>query len=212
MISIKSFEVNYFSENTYVLYDDTKEAVLIDCGCLRQEEQKELSDFISTNKLILKRYLCTHLHLDHIFGNEFIYNTYGLKPEAHKADVEGLPSANEQAKAFGLPIAIKEIPVEKYLVNNEIIKFGESELVALSVPGHSPGGLAFYNKKNGFVIVGDSLFAGSIGRTDLWGGNQELLIASINDKLLSLPDETIVYPGHGPETRIIDEQLNNPYL
>ena len=212
MITIKSFEVNYFSENTYLLYDETGEAVLIDCGCLRKEEQKELSDFITQNGLILKRYLCTHLHLDHIVGNEFIYETYGLSPEAHKADVEGLPSPSEQAKGFGLPIQIKNVPIGKYLVNGEIVKFGKSELKVLSVPGHSPGGLAFYNEKNGFVIVGDYLFAGSVGRTDLWGGNQEVLIAAIHDKLLTLPDETIVYPGHGPETRIIDEKLDNPYL
>ena len=114
MITIKSFEVNYFSENTYLLYDDTKEAVLIDCGCLRKEEQKEVSDFIAQNGLTLKRYLCTHLHLDHIFGNEFVHNTYGLSPEAHKADVEGLPSPEEQAKAFGLPMKAKSVPVGKY--------------------------------------------------------------------------------------------------
>lgn len=212
MITIKSFEVNYFSENTYLLYDETREAVLIDCGCLREAEQKQVSDFISENGLTLKRYLCTHLHLDHIFGNEFIYNTYGLKPEAHKLDVTGLPSPEEQAKAFGLPMKVKNIPVEKFLVNDETIRFGKSELTVLSIPGHSPGGVAFYNKKNGFLIVGDSLFAGSIGRTDLWGGNQEILLAGIHDKLLCLPDETVVYPGHGPETRIIDEKLNNPYL
>ena len=134
MITIKSFEVNYFSENTYLLYDDTKEAVLIDCGCLRKEEQKEVSDFIAQNGLTLKRYLCTHLHLDHIFGNEFVHNTYGLSPEAHKADVEGLPSPEEQAKAFGLPMKAKSVPVGKYLVNGEIIKFGKSELAVLSVP------------------------------------------------------------------------------
>lgn len=212
MITIKSFEVNYFSENTYVLYDDTLEAVLIDCGCLREEEKRELSDFIARNNLQLKHYLCTHLHLDHVFGNEYIYDTYGLSPEAHKADVEGLPSPSEQAKLFGLPISVKNVPVKHYLVNGETVRFGNSELTVLTVPGHSPGGLAFYNKKNGFVIVGDSLFAGSIGRTDLWGGNQEVLVAAIHDKLFSLPDETVVYPGHGPETRIIDEKLNNPYL
>ncbi|WP_321571811.1 MBL fold metallo-hydrolase, partial [Parabacteroides goldsteinii] len=102
--------------------------------------------------------------------------------------------------------------VQKQLVGNEVVKFGHSELLVLTVPGHSPGSVAFYNKKNGFAIVGDALFAGSIGRTDLWGGNQEVLIAAINDKLLSLPDETVIYPGHGPETRVIDEKLNNPYL
>ena len=212
MISIKSFEVNYFSENTYLLYDETKEAVLIDCGCLRMEEQVELSDFITANGLALKRYLCTHLHLDHVFGNEFVLKTYGLSPEAHKADEEKLPSPAEQARAFGVPIKIKEVPVQHYLVNGERIKFGNSELEVLTVPGHSPGGLAFYNAKNGFVIVGDSIFAGSIGRTDLWGGNQDVLLAALQNKILSLPDEKIIYPGHGPETRVIDEKLENPYL
>ena len=212
MNSIKSFEVYYFSENTYLLYDETKEAVLIDCGCLRMEEQVELSDFITANGLTLKRYLCTHLHLDHVFGNEFVLKTYGLSPEAHKADEEKLPSPAEQARAFGVPIKIKEVPVQHYLVNGERIKFGNSELEVLTVPGHSPGGLAFYNAKNGFVIVGDSIFAGSIGRTDLWGGNQDVLLAALQNKILSLPDETIIYPGHGPETRVIDEKLENPYL
>ena len=212
MISIKSFEVNYFSENTYLLYDETKEAVLIDCGCLRMEEQVELRDFITANGLTRKRYLCTHLHLDHVFGNEFVLKTYGLSPEAHKADEEKLPSPAEQARAFGVPIKIKEVPVQHYLVNGERIKFGNSELEVLTVPGHSPGGLAFYNAKNGFVIVGDSIFAGSIGRTDLWGGNQDVLLAALQNKILSLPDETIIYPGHGPETRVIDEKLENPYL
>lgn len=212
MITIQAFQFNYFQENTFVLHDDTKEAVIIDCGCCRKEEEKLLSDYITENKLTVKHLLCTHLHLDHIFGNPFANQTYGLKPEAHKADVEQLPSPEAQAKQFGVPGKMVNIPVEKYLVGNEVVKFGHSELLVLTVPGHSPGSVAFYNKKNGFVIVGDALFAGSIGRTDLWGGNQEVLIAAINDKLLSLPDETVVYPGHGPETRIIDEKLNNPYL
>lgn len=212
MITVQSFEVNYFSENTYLLYDETGEAVLIDCGCLRKQEEKMVSDFITENKLTLKRYLCTHLHLDHIFGNGFVYKTYQLKPEAHRADVEGLPSPDEQAKLFGLPGRVQEVPVEKFIAGGETIRFGKSELQTLSVPGHSPGSVAFYNARNGFVIVGDALFAGSIGRTDLWGGNQEVLVAAIRDKLLTLPDETVVYPGHGPTTTIIDEKLNNPYL
>lgn len=212
MITIKAFEFNYFQENTFVLYDDTKEAVIIDCGCLRKGEEKELSDFITANELEVKHLLCTHLHLDHIFGNPFIYKTYGLFPEAHRLDVEQLPTPSQQAQAFGIPRQMEEIPVKKYLVGNETIRFGHSELQVLTVPGHSPGSVAFYNKKNGFAMVGDALFAGSIGRTDLWGGNQEVLIAAIHDKLLSLPDETVIYPGHGPETRVIDEKLNNPYL
>lgn len=212
MITIKAFEFNYFQENTYLLYDDTGEAVLIDCGCCRKEEQEELKKFIYDNNLKLKHLLCTHLHLDHILGNEFIYNTYGLSPEASKLDVEALPSLTDQARMFNLPINEKDISVGKYLVGGEIVRFGKSELKVLTVPGHSPGGLAFYNEKNGFVIVGDSLFANSIGRTDLWGGNQELLIAAIRDKLLSLPDDTLVYPGHGPATSINNEKYDNPYL
>lgn len=212
MITIKSFEFNYFQENTFLLYDDTREAVLIDPGCCRKEEEKELTDFILENKLTLKHLLCTHLHVDHVFGNGFIYKTYGLKPEANKQDVEKLPSPDEQAKLFGLRQHVENVPVEKYIVGGETIKFGTSELQVLTVPGHSPGSVAFYNKKKGFAIVGDALFAGSIGRTDLWGGNQEVLVAAIRDKLLSLPDETVIYPGHGPETRVIDEKFNNPYL
>jgi glyoxylase-like metal-dependent hydrolase (beta-lactamase superfamily II) len=212
MITVKSFEFNYFSVNTYILHDETGEAVLIDCGCFSKEEELELSNYIIANKLTLKHLLCTHLHLDHVFGNEFVNRTYGLKPQAHKADVEALPSAQEQARLFGLQDRIQSIPVEKYIVGNETIKFGHSELTALLVPGHSPGSLAFYNKKNGFAVTGDVIFNGSIGRTDLWGGNQEILIAAIKNKILSLPDETILYPGHGPETNVISESMNNPFL
>ena len=212
MTTVQSFEVNYFSENTYIVYDETKEGVIIDCGCMNKEEQQLISRFVSEQQLTLKRYLCTHLHLDHIFGNQFVWKQYGLKPEASKADVEGLPSPIDQAKAFRLPLAIQEVAVEHFLAGGQIVQFGKTQLEVISVPGHSPGGLAFYNRKNGFVIVGDSLFAGSIGRTDLWGGSQELLQAALHDRILSLPDETIVYPGHGPETRVIDEKFSNPYL
>ena len=212
MTTVQSFEVNYFSENTYIVYDETKEGVIIDCGCMNKEEQQLISRFVSEQQLTLKRYVCTHLHLDHIFGNQFVWKQYGLKPEASKADVEGLPSPIDQAKAFRLPLAIQEVAVEHFLAGGQIVQFGKTQLEVISVPGHSPGGLAFYNRKNGFVIVGDSLFAGSIGRTDLWGGSQELLQAALRDRILSLPDETIVYPGHGPETRVIDEKFSNPYL
>lgn len=212
MITIQSFSVNFFSVNTYIVHDNTKEAVIIDCGCISPEEENTISNYIDKNELVLKHNLCTHLHLDHILGNAFIYNKYGLSPEAHKADVEGLPSPDEQAKRFGLPLHIKFVPVEKKIVGGDIISFGNSELAALLVPGHSPGSLAFYNRKNGYLFSGDALFANSIGRTDLWGGNMDVLIAAINDKLLTLPDETIVYPGHGPETTIFSEKMGNPFL
>lgn len=212
MITIETFEVNYFAENTYLLYDDSREAVLIDCGCINAREEDMIKRYVDEHELRLRHYLCTHLHLDHIFGSEFVLNTYGLYPEAHKADVEGLPSPKEQAMRFGLQDHIKDIPVKKYIVGGEIIAFGHSRLEAILVPGHSPGSLAFYNEKNKYLFTGDALFAGSIGRTDLWGGNQDILITAIKEKLLSLPDETIVYPGHGPESTIFNEKMNNPFL
>ena len=212
MITIQSFEFNYFQENTFLLYDDTREAVLIDCGCCRKEEEQKLSAFISDNQLTLKHLLCTHLHVDHTFGNSFIYKTYGLRPEAHKLDVEQLPPADEQARLFGIRQHVEQVPTEKFLVGNEIIRFGNSELQVLTVPGHSPGSVAFYSQKNGFVIVGDALFAGSIGRTDLWGGDYSQLIRSIQTEILTLPDDTAIYPGHGPASTVAFEKSNNPYI
>ena len=212
MITIKTFVFNYFSVNCFLLHDETKEAVLIDCGVFRKKEEDELIQYVKENELTIKRYLCTHMHLDHIFGNAFVYRTFGLKPETHKTEVEKLPSIEAQAQLFRLRIQMENIPVEKFLVGNETIPFGNSELKTLLVPGHSPGSLVFYNEKERFILTGDTLFNGGIGRTDLWGGNHEVLIAAIKDKLFSLPDETVVYPGHGPETRIIDEKLNNPFL
>jgi len=212
MINIKIFEFNPVVENTYLLYDETKEAVLVDCGCINPNEERILSDFIDQNELILKRLLCTHLHFDHVIGNGFIFKKYGIRPEAHQKEVEILPPIEEQARSMGLPYSIETVEITKYLHGNETISFGESQLMTLYVPGHSPGSLAFYSAKDGFAIVGDALFNGSIGRTDLWGGNYDVLIASIKDKILTLPDETIVYPGHGPSTTVINEKLNNPFF
>lgn len=212
MITIQSFAFNYFSVNTYLVYDSTNEAVIIDCGCLNPKEENTVSSYIQANNLVLKHNLCTHLHLDHILGNAFIYKRYGLSPQANKADIDILPSPQEQAKRLGLPLQIESVPVVKTLIDGETIHFGDSELIALSVPGHSPGSLAFYDKTNNVLFSGDALFAGSIGRTDLWGGNMDILLAAIKDKLLTLPGETIVYPGHGPQTTIIAEKRNNPFF
>jgi len=212
MINIKSFEFNLFQENSYILYDETLEAVIIDPGCSNKQENEELSSFIADNKLKPVQLLCTHLHLDHIYGVPYVHKIYGLDPKAHRFDVEKVPSMAEQAQLFGIRTVFDIVPVKEYLVGNQVVKFGKSELQTLSVPGHSPGSMAFYNSKNGFVMVGDTLFAGSIGRTDLWGGNQDVLVAAIQDKILSLPDETVVYPGHGTHTSVIEEKLNNPYL
>lgn len=212
MITVQSFEFNYFQENTFLLYDETGEAVLIDCGCCRKNEEKRLQEYISLHNLTLKHLLCTHLHIDHVWGNQFITQTYGLNPKAHRSDVEILPPPNEQSKMLGLGIEVTNVPIESFLTDNEIIHFGNSQLQVLTIPGHSPGSVAFYSKENNFVIVGDALFAGSIGRTDLWGGNTNELITAIRSKLFTLPDHTIVYPGHGSQTSIIKEKKENPYL
>lgn len=212
MIHVKRFEFNYFAVNTYVLYDKTGEAVLIDCGCMNQREEEELKGFIEENKLTIKRLLCTHLHLDHVFGNAFAEKIYGLEAEAHKADTEQLPSAEVQAKSFGLSMKGKNSPVTRFITVGESIRFGESILTTLHVPGHSPGSLVFYSADNKLAITGDTLFAGSIGRSDLWGGNPDVLVAAIRDKLLNLPDDTIIYPGHGPESSIREEKFSNPYI
>ena len=160
------------------------------------------------------RLLCTHLHFDHIIGNAFIRDTYGLLPEASQKDVEALPSLEEQMAGLGLPPskAFETVPVTKYLSEGDTVRFGQSELQVLATPGHSPGSLSFYTSQDGFVLSGDALFEGSIGRTDLWGGDLRTLITAIREKLLTLPDATVVYSGHGPATTVGIEKNENPYL
>ena len=212
MITVQTFVFNIIAANAYLLYDETKEAVLIDCGCMFPAEEKKLADFIAQNGLKIKRLLCTHLHFDHIIGNHFAHKTYGIKPEAHRKEVELLPSIKQQIKSMGVRLPVESIAIEDFLVGNETIRFGKSELLTMLVPGHSPASLSYYSRKDGIIVVGDVLFKGSIGRSDLWGGNPEILVAAIKDKILSLPDETIVYPGHGPSTTVIAEKLHNPFL
>ena len=212
MITIKIFEFNYFSENCYLLHDETKDAVIIDCGALFPQEHKTLTEYIAQQGLSIKHLLCTHLHVDHVFGNAFIYKNYGLKPMANKLEMELLPSPAVQAQMFGMDVQTEDVPMEEFISDGDKICFGNSELKTILVPGHSPGSIVFYSKEEGFAIVGDVLFNGSIGRTDLWGGSHETLIKAIKEKLLVLPDETVVYPGHGNKTKIIDERRHNPFL
>lgn len=214
MITIKQFEFNPFGENTYVLSDETREAVIVDCGCMTERERRTLSAYIEEQGLTPVRLLCTHLHFDHIIGNAFIRDTYGLQPEASRTDVEALPSLGEQMAGLGLPPskAFETVPVTKYLAEGDTVRFGQSELQVLATPGHSPGSLSFYASQDGFVLSGDALFQGSIGRTDLWGGDFRTLITAIHEKLLTLPDATVVYSGHGPATTVGIERNENPYL
>lgn len=211
-MTVKTFTFNPFQENTYLIYDQTNEAVVIDAGCLNAAENQLLADFISENNLIVKRLINTHLHLDHQFGNAFLYAKYGVKPEACAEDEFLLDNVVAQARLFGFQLEGDAQTLGNYITDNQLIDFGNSTLKAIHVPGHSPGSLAFYSEKDNFLIAGDVLFRGSIGRTDLVKGDYATLILSITKKLLVLPEETVVYCGHGPTTTIGYEKVNNPYL
>ena len=203
MITVKTFVFNFFQENTYLLYDQTKEAVLIDCGCITPHEEEKLSGFIEANQLQLKRLLCTHYHFDHVIGNTYIYRKYGIRPEIHRNELSGnAPTLQMQAMRYGRNMQFEEIEPAGYIDDNAGLYFGASLLQAMFVPGHSPGSLAYYSKSDQFVVSGDVLFPGSIGRTDLFGGDYHTLINSIHTRLMTLPGNTIVYAGHGPTTTI----------
>lgn len=211
-MTIKKFEFNMFPVNCYVLSDETKEAIIIDAGCFYEEERRTLRHYIDAHELKVKHLLNTHLHLDHIFGNPFLYRTYGLKAKANQEDEFWLVHACEQARAFGLELPETMVPLGGYVNDGDRILFGNTALEAIHIPGHSPGGIAYYCQENQCVFSGDSLFQGSIGRADLAGGNFDQLREHICSRLLVLPPETVVYPGHGDATTIGEEKVNNPFL
>ena len=211
-MNIKIFTFNPFQESTYVLSDETNEAIVIDAGCLYDAEKQELKHYIENNNLRLKRVLNTHLHLDHQFGNKYVFDTFGIAPEANEKDEFLLNSYSAQVRAFGFENVGEAQPLKQYIQDDEKIRFGNTELTAILVSGHSPGSLAFYNEKEKILFSGDVLFLESIGRTDLAGGNHAVLIKSITEKLFILPDSTIVYPGHGGSTTIGHEKHHNPFL
>ena len=197
--------------NTYVLADKSDDCAIIDCGCYDETEFSKLVKFLDSKELRPVLLLNTHCHLDHIFGNNFMLNRYGLRSHHSKLEEPNRIDASEHAKLFGLKM--DEAPeAEAYIEHGETIGFGLVNLLALHVPGHTAGSLAFYSEADGCVFTGDALFAGSIGRTDLPGGDFQTLLESIKFNLLTLPPETVVYPGHGKETTIEEEEKNNPFL
>lgn len=211
MLKLKTFVFNPFQENTFILYDETKECVIIDAGNNDLNEKNELFSFIEKNSLTPKYILNTHCHIDHIMGNADLIEKYNIPSVAHKEDLPLMERANDMALAFGLNV--KEPPKpNKYVMDEDEIKFGNSVLEVRHVPGHSPGSIAFIAKDERFAIVGDVLFKGSIGRTDLPGGDYNTLISSIKQKLFTLNDDFIVYPGHGDSTTIQHERNTNPFL
>lgn len=212
-MKVAIFQFSLFGINTYVVYDPASNCcAIIDPGMLGSQEEKAMTDFICKNNLKVTHVINTHLHLDHAVGNNFLKDSYKVPVLAHKDDEPLGERLQQQAYMFGINEKFNGVEISDYLSDGEIIKIGDGELKVLSVPGHSPGSVALYDKEDGFVIAGDALFKGSIGRTDLPGGSHSQLISSIKDKLLTLPDDTVVYPGHGPATTIGDEKRSNPYL
>lgn len=211
-MQVKSLTFNPFQENTLILYDETGECAIVDPGMLTSDEEDLLTTTIQELGLKPVKLLQTHLHLDHVFGTGFVAGHYHLKPEAHEADLPFIAQHKEYARSFGVEVAANPPAPEVLLKDGDELKFGQTVLQVRHIPGHSPGGIVFYNEKAGIVIAGDALFSGSVGRSDLPGGNQEQLIAAIHEKLMSLPDEVVVYPGHGPKTTIGQERHSNPYL
>jgi len=211
MLKIKAFVFSPIQENTYVLYNESNQCMIIDPGCYFPEEKDELSAFITQSGLKPVMLLNTHCHLDHVFGNKYLAETYGLTLQLHEKEKAML----DFAPASGL---MYEMPFDNYvgefifLKEGDKIHLGEDELSVIEAPGHSPGHICFYCAKQDFIISGDVLFNRSIGRTDLPGGNYQTLINNIRQKLFVLPDETVVYSGHGPETTIGEEKMYNPFL
>lgn len=210
MINIHSFVFGTFMENTYVLYDETNDCVVIDPGCYEKDEKDALVDFISKNNLKVTHLLNTHCHIDHVLGNQFVKDTYNVDLYTHKTEEAMLLSVKAYAPSYGFA-NYQESTIDQYIDEGDTITFGNSTLEILFLPGHSPGHIAFYNNDQNFCIGGDVLFQGSIGRTDLPGGDYNTLIASIQNKFFNLHDEMIVYCGHGPATSIGEEKKTNPF-
>ena len=211
MITVKVFEFSPIQENTYLLYNEAKNCIIIDPGCYTQEERDELYQFIKSNELIPMLLLNTHGHLDHVFGNKFVAETFQLIPHIHPLEKELLAYAPVSGLMYNLPFDHYEGELSFLEVGQSII-LDTDELKVLFTPGHSPGSVSFYCEKQNFVISGDVLFKNSVGRTDLPGGNHEVLIQSIKNQLLVLPEDTVVYSGHGVKTTIGEEKRGNAYL
>jgi hydroxyacylglutathione hydrolase len=211
MLSIKAFTFNPVQENTYVLYNENNECCIIDPGCYFSEENDELKSTIEEAGWKPVLLLNTHCHLDHVFGNKFVHKTWGLNLHIHEKEKPVLDFAPQSADIWQLPFENYHGPIE-YLKPGSAIKIGDDELEVLFTPGHSPGSVSFYNKPGNFVIGGDVLFNGSIGRTDLPGGDFNTLVNSIQAQFFTLPDDTKVYSGHGPVTTVGFEKMNNPFV
>ena len=211
MLQIQSFIFSPIQENTYILYNELKECIIIDPGSYFDEEKDAMKAFIEKKGLVPKMLLNTHSHLDHVFGNKFIAETYGLTLQLHEKEKAVLEFAPVSGLKYNMPFDNYTGELI-FLKEGDIIILGTDQLEVFETPGHSPGHIVFYCRKQNFVISGDVLFQRSVGRTDLPGGSHQTLLKSINNKLLVLPDETKVYSGHGAVTTIGEEKKYNPFL
>ncbi len=213
MIKIKKFIFSSFAENTYIVWDEiTKETMIVDPGCSDHYEEKELENFISINKLSAKYLINTHCHIDHILGCGFVKEKYKIPYYSPENDLPLIEHFEKQSEFLGIDTNTKP-PLPDYFLNENLkLKLGNTELVFLYTPGHTPGEFCIFFPEDNLCLTGDVLFQNSIGRTDLWGGDFNTLIHSINTKLLTLPNDTIIYPGHGDESTIGDEKEFNTFL
>ena len=211
MTKTKLFVFNPFQVNTYVLYDDVGKCIIIDPACYEDPEKRALSDFIKNEGLEPVMILNTHCHIDHILGNNFVKNEFGIPLKTHKDSLMFIENGKEYAMTFGFEVEDLVKP-DEFLDDGDIIEFGGQKLKVIHTPGHADGSLCFYNEQAGKLFCGDVLFKAGIGRTDLPTGNYDTLISNIKEKLLVLPEDVVVYPGHGPETTIGMEKKANPFL
>ena len=210
MIHLASFAFNPYQENTYVLYDE-QYALIVDPGMHTAQEEQQLVSFLDSKKVTPTCLLNTHCHIDHVLGNHFVHETYGLLPQFNELELPVWAEVQNYAPQMGFRYEPSPIP-NTFLPSNGSFQWETHTLELLFAPGHSPGHLCFYVPQQGFLIGGDVLFQNSIGRTDLPGGNHEQLLKSIRQTLYTLPPETVVYPGHGPSTTIGHEMKNNPFV
>lgn len=213
MINATMMTVNPFGENLYILWDETShDAVVVDPGMMREEERKMVTDFIKGQELNVIHILLTHLHVDHVTSARWLADETGADVCGSAQDAQlGLELPNQLAY-FHLNVECEELILDRDLQDGDTLQLGDETIQVLHVPGHSPGGLAFYLPQSGLLISGDTIFNGSVGRTDLMGGDMAQLINSIRDKILPLPDETVIASGHGPTTTIADEKRCNPFI
>lgn len=210
MLQVRKFTFNPFMENTYVLYDETKNCVIIDPGCVEKEEENELTEFIQSNQLVVKQLINTHCHIDHVLGNAFVKRKFNVPLIIHPIEEPMLRAVKSYASNYGF-FQYQDSTPDSFLNEGDQVIVGNQKLDVLFVPGHSPGHIALYDAATKILIGGDVLFENSIGRTDLPGGDYDTLINSIHQKFFTLPDDVTVYCGHGSETSIGFEKRTNPF-